>query len=239
MLTFRSAAAGYFDLSTDEGTGNWGGFRSSCTANLIPADGVLNAPDYTRTCTCSYQNQCSLALIHMPDVETWTFSAVTRGRERVKQVGINFGAPGDRRADDGTLWLDYPSVGGHSPDPPVSVEGEQVTYERVHSSAADGQPNWVFASQARGVRRLQISLAHGSQAAPPEKYRVRLFFSTGSDQQGQSGKILVQGREYAEVAAGSIVTYPNVEIGHELTLSFETPQSICGIEIVHQSLVEL
>src|SRR5262249_47377491 len=72
LLTFRSGAAGYFDLLNDGGTGNFGGFRSSCTNNLIVAGGLLNAPDYTRTCTCSYQNQSSLALVPMADVEVWT-----------------------------------------------------------------------------------------------------------------------------------------------------------------------
>jgi PAS domain S-box-containing protein len=72
LLTFRSAAAGFFDLKNDGGTGTFGGFRSSCTSNLIAANGVLNAPDYTRTCSCSYQNQTSLALVHMPELELWT-----------------------------------------------------------------------------------------------------------------------------------------------------------------------
>src|SRR5262249_25951686 len=31
LLTFRSAAAGFFDLADDGGTGNIGGLRSSCT----------------------------------------------------------------------------------------------------------------------------------------------------------------------------------------------------------------
>jgi PAS domain S-box-containing protein len=72
VLTFRSAAAGFFDLQGDGGTGTFGGFRSSCTSNLIAANGVLNAPDYTRTCSCSYQNQTSLALVHMPELDLWT-----------------------------------------------------------------------------------------------------------------------------------------------------------------------
>ena len=63
LLTFRSGAAGYYDLCNDGGTGNLGGFRSSCTNNLIVAGGVLCAPDYTRTCTCSYQIQSSVALV--------------------------------------------------------------------------------------------------------------------------------------------------------------------------------
>jgi PAS domain S-box-containing protein len=72
LLTFRSAAAGFFDLMRDGGTGNFGGFKTGCTSNLVVADGVLNAPEYTRTCSCSYQNQTSLALVYMPDVEMWT-----------------------------------------------------------------------------------------------------------------------------------------------------------------------
>ncbi|MBM3240687.1 PAS domain-containing protein [Candidatus Poribacteria bacterium] len=72
LLTFRSAAAGFYDLMRDGGTGNFGGFKSGCTSNLVAANGVLNAPDYTRTCSCSYQNQTSLALVHTPDVEIWT-----------------------------------------------------------------------------------------------------------------------------------------------------------------------
>ena len=67
LLTFRSGAAGYYDLCNDGGTGNLGGFRSGCTNNLIVAGGLLTAADYTRTCTCSYQNQASLALVPMPD----------------------------------------------------------------------------------------------------------------------------------------------------------------------------
>ncbi|HDY88588.1 MAG TPA: hypothetical protein ENH82_10840, partial [bacterium] len=69
LLTFRSGAAGFFDLDNDGGTGNFGGFRTGCTANLVAADGILNAPDYTRTCSCPYQNQTSLALVHMPEAE--------------------------------------------------------------------------------------------------------------------------------------------------------------------------
>ena len=125
LLTFRSGAAGYFDFCNDGGTGNFGGFRSSCSNNLIVAGGLLNAPDYTRTCVCSYQNQTSLALIHMPEVETWTSFGAQTPKQPVRRVGINLGAPGDRKADDGTLWLEYPSVGGSSPTVPITIEPKQ------------------------------------------------------------------------------------------------------------------
>jgi len=190
MLTFRSAAAGYFDLASDGGTGNLGGFRSSCTSNLIPADGVLNAPDYTRTCTCSYQNQCSLALVHMPDVEMWTFNSSLWSGRRVRHVGLNFGAPGDRRAANGVLWLDYPSVGGTSPDLPVEVAGEDVKYHRRHASqVAAAGPSWVQASAVSGLESLRLTLVGDDAAAADQAtgdsptddqaaiYTVRLYFT--------------------------------------------------------------
>jgi len=115
LLTFRSGAAGYYDLTNQSGTGNFGGFKSSCTSNLIVADGVLNAPDYTRTCICSYQNQSSLALVHMPGVETWTYAGVFKPKS---SIGLNFGAPGDRLVDSGTFWKDVPVKGFKKPKPP-------------------------------------------------------------------------------------------------------------------------
>src|SRR5204863_4744055 len=112
LLTFRSGAAGYFDLASDGGTGNLGGFRSGCTNNLMVAGGVLVAPDYTRTCTCSYQIQTSLALVPDAETEQWTYSGFTPSlNDHIRRLGINFGAPGDRLDDTGTMWLEYPSVG--------------------------------------------------------------------------------------------------------------------------------
>jgi outer membrane protein assembly factor BamB len=193
LLTFRSGAAGYFDMARDSGTGNFGGFKSGCTPNLIPADGVLSAPDYTRTCSCSYQNQTSLALIHEEDVELWTHSTLPPPApgEAVQTVGINFGAPGDRLAESGVLWLDYPSVGGTSPDIPVRISGGKVQrWFRDHSSAVDSAGSlltvsteangnsmpWVTASGLEGAVSLRLTLETGP--TPPVKpYTVRLFFA--------------------------------------------------------------
>ncbi len=161
LLTFRSGAAGYYDLQSKSGTASLGGFKSGCTANLIVADGVLNAPDYTRTCTCAYQNQTSLALVHMPEMELWTYSQFGidgLDGDRVERIGINLGAPGDRRAEDGTLWLEYPSTGGDSPGVPITVTGKSVTWFRRHASqvAGAGLP-WVAASGVRDCETITIA----------------------------------------------------------------------------------
>lgn len=161
LLTFRSGAAGFYDLLSQSGTGNLGGFKSGCTANLVVANGVLNAPDYTRTCTCSYQNQTSLALVHMPEMELWAYTQfgldVTDG-DRIERVGINFGAPGDRRAADGTMWLEYPSVGGDSPIVPVTVTGKGTNYFRRHSFQVSGAGwPWVASSGIRDCESITIT----------------------------------------------------------------------------------
>ncbi len=172
MLLFRSAAAGFYDLASDGGTGNWGGFKSGCTSNLMPADGVLSAPDYTRTCTCSYQNQCSLALVPMDDVEVWTFQSYEDVSGPLQRAGVNFGAPGDWPAPGGTLWLDYPSVGGRSPDLKVRVKGE-VRYFRHHALCMTGDARQVTASGLEGTVNVEIPL--GQQDT--QSYTVRLFFA--------------------------------------------------------------
>ena len=160
LLTFRSAAAGYYDLTHDAGTGNFGGFKSSCTSNLVAADGVLNAPDYTRTCSCAYQNQTSLGLVHDPDVEIWTFNPLRSKGSPVRSVGINVGAPGDRLAPDGTLWIDGPNVGGPSPNLPLSVEPADAAFFRHHLSRIGGEGlRWVAASGVIGCRSVSASLA--------------------------------------------------------------------------------
>jgi len=176
LLTFRSGAAGYFDLANDGGTGNIGGFKSGCSSNLIVANGVLNAPDYTRTCTCSYQNQASLALVHMPEVEMWTFNSLEVGDEPIRRIGVNLGAPGDRREADGTLWLEYPSGGSPSPEVGVSVEPEDAQWFRRHSSRIEGEAlAWVGASGGRGLRTLTVTLAE--EAEQERSYTVTLYFA--------------------------------------------------------------
>ena len=105
LLTFRSAAAGFYDLVTDGGTGNFGGFKSGCTSNLIVADGVLNAPDYTRTCSCSYQNQASLAMVYMPDVEVWTDYASESRSNIMESSSVAIGIFGEELTHANKLFV--------------------------------------------------------------------------------------------------------------------------------------
>src|SRR5262249_28743924 len=149
------------DLCNDGGTGNFGGFRSGCTNNLLVADGLLTAADYTRTCTCGYQNQTSIALVPVPDGEQWTYFGPQDVKAPVRHAGINLGAPGNRKSGDGGLWLEYPTAGGPSPRLPVAVTPARPDWFRRHESQVAGGagPAWVAASGARDIRSLTVTLA--------------------------------------------------------------------------------
>ncbi len=167
LLTFRSGAAGYYDLTTNSGTGNLGGFKSGCTSNLVVANGVLNAPDYTRTCSCSYQNQTSLALVHMPEMEVWSVNTLASASldetldasgALISSVGFNFGAPGDRRDGEGMLWLEYPPKAGASP--PLTVEfNPDASIFSQHSASRSGDPRaWISASGIDNLTDVKLGL---------------------------------------------------------------------------------
>jgi outer membrane protein assembly factor BamB len=251
LLTFRSGAAGYFDLCGDGGTGNFGGFRSSCTNNLIVAGGILTVPEYTRTCTCSYQNQTSIALIHMPDAEMWTFFGSKEVKGAVKRLGLNFGAVGDRRAEDGTLWMEMPSVGGVSPVVNVTMKPTHVDLYRRHSASFGGPFNWVAASGVKGAEEITV---HLGKTPGPRRFRVKLFFAEPDDiGPGQRVfHVFVQGEpafknvDIVQETRGPrqtlIKELRQVEVGETLNIRLEAvlpePKHVpllCGIEVIQET----
>ena len=195
FLTFRDGAASYYDLENPTGIGSFGGFKSGCTANLIVANGVLNAPDYTRTCSCSYQNQTSLALVHMPDVELWTSSLLggsDKGTGSISRIGFNLGAPGDRQSSAGTMWLDHPSVGGSSPSVTIEVAGEGLEYFRQHTSAIKGSDlPWVMASGVRNVQSITIrpETKSGSASNSSDPGTIVADHSSDTGEESADGKV--------------------------------------------------
>ncbi|MBM4018492.1 MAG: hypothetical protein FJ288_09235 [Planctomycetes bacterium] len=253
LLTFRSGCAGFYDLARDGGTGNLGGFRSGCTPNLLAAGGVLNAPDYTRTCTCGYANRSSLALIHMPEAEYWTYGAPPApGR-----LGVNFGAPGDRRADDGTLWQDFPAVGGPPAEMPVRVRPEGARYRRNHSSRIQGGqgPAWVVASGVEGAEEIAVpaprpaavpAAASGAAAPAARRFTVRLYFAEPEERKAGERvfSVAIQGkealrdfdivREAGGPRRGVVKEFKGVEAGGGVVVTL-VPRAgrtlLCGLEI--------
>ena len=177
LLTFRAAEAGFCDIVSGN-TSRLGGFRSGCRNSLIPANGVLNAPNYAHGCVCGFSLFTSLALTHLPEAEVWSYSAITLKEkdDSIERVGINFGAPGDRLAANGTLWLDYPNVGGSSPAITISTLPKSPQLFQQHSALVEGDElKWVAASGVEGD--LTATIVLNPQAEQAKSYTVRLHFS--------------------------------------------------------------
>jgi len=253
LLTFRSASAGFVNLDVFEGTGSLGGFKAGCSANLIVANGVLNAPDYTRTCQCAYQNQTSLALINMPWMTYWTNSNYIWSGKQIRRLGLNLNAPGDRTSDRNTLWLEYPFVAGA--DPGITVIMDTVDYYKSRidpiSVTSENTP-WISASSIGGIRSLEITLSDEPEIREAS-YRVNLYFSEPEDiREGerifdviiQKQKALENFDIIREAGKGNrevVKSFTGIMAGRTLNLELVPKQGntlLAGIELIQESKTE-
>jgi len=108
MVFSRSGTLGIYDLEADDGVSNFGGMRTGCSNNFIPAGGLLLLPEASAGCSCNYNFQTSLALKPATRKrEYWTYYKLNKGGA-LKHLAINAGAPGHRRDSSGLLWFSYP-----------------------------------------------------------------------------------------------------------------------------------
>ena len=182
----------------------------------------------------------------------WTFSDLRPGTGPIRRVGINFGAPGDRFAEGGTLWLDHPSVGGQSPEVKVEVKPENVQWFRKHSSRIAGEGlKWVAASGGKGVEFVAITLIPTAEAGEERAYTVRLHFSEPDDLKpgARVFDVKIQGQpalkdfDIVKEAGGPdrpvVKEFRGIKTKAVLTVSFapsaaakDSVPLICGIEAV-------
>ncbi|MDV6031948.1 MAG: PQQ-binding-like beta-propeller repeat protein [Phycisphaera sp. RhM] len=246
LYTLRAGTAAFYDKTVESGTVFLSGPRSGCTNSIIPSGGLLNVPYYYEGCTCSYPLPSALSLVAMPESHeqwsSWGETEIEPGS--VQRIGINFGAPGDRVTRDGTLWLDYPAIGGPSPEINVECTGS-VGFRYQHSvwmQTSQRYP-WVSASMAEGLDRFVI------KGLKPGRYLVRLYFAEPDDiAAGQRLlDIDLQGRPVARgydvvvdaggMMRGTVKEFSKVEIRNDLTLhlSASTGETIIsGIELILQ-----
>jgi len=248
LMTFRAAEAGFCDIASGN-TSRLQGFRSGCRNSLIPANGVLNSPNFAHACVCGFPIFTSLALVHQPENEVWSYSPLTLTKEeRVERVGINFGAPGDRLAGNGTLWLDYPNVGGSSPAVGLNVTGTEPRHFQTHSAMVAGDDlAWVAASGVEGASNVTVTLSADSADTVDRDYTVRLVFAEPFDVQPdqrvfdvdvQSKKVLSH-LDVAREAGGPrkvlVREISGVKANRELTIDLKAINGktiLGGVEIV-------
>jgi outer membrane protein assembly factor BamB len=248
LMTFRAGDAGFCDIESGN-TSRLKGFRSGCRNSLIPANGVLNAPNMAHGCVCGYSLFTSLALVNLPQTEVWSYSALKFDpkKDAVRRIGINFGAPGDRQDESGTLWVDYPNKGGTSPAIPMTVTADSPRYFRRHSSLLKGDGvNWVAGSGVEGATSITLTVS-ATEPKTPQSYTVRLHFAEPDNAKpgervfdvALQGKPMAKNVDIAKESGGNLVAmvreFTNIEAGRTVTVEL-TPRTgrpvLSGIEIV-------
>jgi hypothetical protein len=187
----------------------------------------------------------------MPDTEYWTYGAHPAPGRR----GFNFGAPGDRRAQSGTLWQATPV--GADPDYPSRnlVAADPATPQRFyhHSSRVKGEGpwKWIGGSGLLGLRSAKVPL-DGIDTDQPLVVRL-VFAEPEHDRPGRrvfsvalDGKLLVEDLDIVGRARGPLrvvveefpaVRYSGRKSGGAPVMELRfTPRIgeplICGIEVI-------
>ena len=192
-------------------------------------------------------------MVHMPEqFEQWMAWGDTPFQGRIKRLGINFGAPGDRMTESGTLWLDYPSVGGPSPEVSIAVGPDRREYYYHHSLWVEGGEgmSWVTASGVEGAENISVGFIpeqyEGADANDVLPYTVRLFYAEPGDAKpgervfsvSLQGEEIIRDLDIVKAAGGRMRgiarEFKGIKIGRALELSLTAKSGrpiISGVEL--------
>ncbi len=178
MNFFRSGTVGLYDLADDSGMRNLPGTRPGCRITLSPSQGLMISLEGVGDCFCPYNFATSVAMAPARERsnEDWAVFVDSDDVGRMRQIGLNFGAPGDRRDEQGLLWLGYPrermmyATGGSFGSLP-----QTISLPIALDMAAEGGPYrvnanrvvventplpWVAASGVEGIRRINLGVTY-------------------------------------------------------------------------------
>jgi outer membrane protein assembly factor BamB len=217
-LFYRSYWSAIYDLTNDKGLSLFGGIRPGCWLSMISANGLMLMPEASSGCTCSFPLRCSLALVNKPAkaADNWTVFITHGAMTPAKHLAINFGAPGDMRDDEGTLWFGYPRPKTVSNIGYGSYEVEFNLQEKVIEGMGPfcedfrgvriektNRP-WLFTSGCRGLLRCDLPLIDDVNEQKPGIYTVRLGFKALPGDK--------RGRRVFDVKLGDKVVLRNFDI---------------------------
>ena len=248
FYTLRSGTPAYYDKTIESGTVFLSGPRSGCTNSIIPSGGLLNVPYFYEGCTCSYPLPSAMSLVSMPEsFEQWSSWGEMKVKPKsIRRIGLNFGAPGDRMDRDGTLWLDYPSVGGPSPAIDVKHFPSETKFLYQHSmwlgsisnKEYDNEPNpkpWIGGSMAEGMQKLVLN------GLKPGEYSATLYFDRpqNNDDAQRIQDVKLQGADVVQrqtPTKHAVISF-DVQIDDTFTMELDAVKGktlISGLELVRK-----
>jgi hypothetical protein len=246
LITWRTA---YYDLADHSGLMPLDGMNTGCTATMLPAGGVLSVPNFGTHHKRS--RMTALAMVHRPENAFWTVYDSSREKAAmppaaIRRAGFNFGAPGDRIADDGTLWLSVTARKSEN----VEILPKDATWFQDDAARTE---SWIASSGVRGVSSISIPMLQTADKktrladTETRRYDLRLYFSEPDLMEpGErvftvflEGKPVLVDLDMARSARNPnqplTRDFRDVQVQGALELSFEALQGeplLCGVEVI-------
>ena len=214
-------------------------------------------PEASSGCVCPYSIHCTIVFKPREENRMWGMYSARGSLTPIRHLAVNFGAPGDRKDSQGTLWLGYPRPysGATEQDRrlvlhlPLKVEvGPGGGYTRENADFLDvpgTDDDWIYASRCSGALRCVVPLGDGEEES--QKYTVRLHFrELEGSRPGQhvydvslQGRQVVKGLDIAAEAGPErkavVKEIRGVSASGELEVTLSAREglpSICGMEIL-------
>ena len=206
ILAYRSTGLGFKSLDEDSPWYWLSEKRTSCWISMLPAGGMLLAPEGSSTCVCSFNYKTSLALIPVDRQESWGLylrgselgqgvGSWWKGGEKIvgrpanfSQLRLNLNAPGDHYdTTDGGKSLAWPQVTASGKNfIVVPVQGTDAAAGFRFNSDFTPIPGtarpWIYSSGLTGEIKLEIL------GTEEKDYRVILHFME-PEQVGKGGRV--------------------------------------------------
>jgi hypothetical protein len=183
MLMFRSGDTAFFDMETESGVKHFAGHRLGCWINAIPAEGLVMIPEASAGCVCQFSIAATIVMEPREPKRDWAIHSAVGALLPVKQLLVNFGAPGDRRDPSGEIWLAFPRPRPYRESsldielPIVATFANGTTdYWNVRDTeapAVDVASPWLFTSGAEPLSKLSVPLRGSNDGAAV--YDIKLY----------------------------------------------------------------
>ncbi|MBC8183780.1 PQQ-binding-like beta-propeller repeat protein [candidate division KSB1 bacterium] len=182
-LFYRSYNAAFYDLAGDRGITYFGAIRPGCWINMIPANGLLLFPEASAGCTCSFPLRTTVVMKpkEKSDVSDWSVYVSQGSVTPVQRLGLNIGAPGDKKDENGNLWLGYPRPKtnyGIKLKINETIENDMgyFSYDTRETEITGIDNPWLYTSGCIGLSKYEIPLIDETWGEKPGIYTIRLGF---------------------------------------------------------------